>query len=125
MKKLNKIIAAAVIGGITLTGATMVAQAKTTQTDEALAVLSSPVSMQQAISFAQQAVAGTPAEAEFSVEDGKIVWEVEIVDKNKQTFEIEIDATSGKVLKQKLEKADHDDDDDEKGNKEKDKEDKA
>ena len=125
MKKLNKIIAAAVIGGITLTGATMVAQAKTTQTDEALAVLSSPVSMQQANSFAQQAVAGTPAEAEFSVEDGKIVWEVEIVDKNKQTFEIEIDATSGKVLKQKLEKADHDDDDDEKGNKEKDKEDKA
>jgi uncharacterized membrane protein YkoI len=126
MKKLNKIIAAAVISGLTLTGTTMVAQAKSSSANDALAVTSSSVTLEQAIGFAQGAVAGTPAKVEFSTDDGTAVWEVEMIDKNQQAFDIEIDATSGKVLKQVADKADHEDegDNDEKGNKENDKEDK-
>jgi len=123
MKKLNKIIAAAVISGLTLTGTTMVAQAKSTPTNDALEVTSSSVTLEQAIGIAQQAVPGTPAKAEFSKDDGTAVWEVEMINNNQQAFDIEIDATSGKVLKQVADKADHEDDDDEKGGKENDKED--
>lgn len=125
MKKLNKIIAAAVISGLTLTGATMVAQAESTSTNDALEVTSSSVTLEQAIGIAQQAVPGTPAKAEFSKDDGTAVWEVEMINKNQQVFDIEIDARSGKVLKQVADKADHEDDedDDEKGGKENDKED--
>ncbi|MCK9174610.1 MAG: PepSY domain-containing protein [Desulforhopalus sp.] len=124
MKKLNKFIAAAVISGLTLTGAAMVAQAKNSSTNDALAVTTSSVTLEQAIGIAQQAVAGTPAKAEFSTDDGTAVWEVEMIDKNQQAFDLEIDATSGKVLKQAADKYDHEDDNNEKGNKENDKEDK-
>ena len=113
MKKLNKIIAAAVISGLTLTGATMVVQAKSSSTNDALAVTTSSITLEQAIGIAQQAVVGTPAKAEFSSDDGTAVWEVEMIDQNQQVFDVEIDATSGKVLKQVADKSDHEDDDDE------------
>ena len=116
---MKKFITAAVISGLTLTGAAMVAQAKKSSTNDALAVTTSSVTLEQAIGIAQQAVAGTPAKAEFSTDDGAAVWEVEMIDKNQQTFDLEIDATSGKVLKQAVDKYDHEDD-----NKENDKEDK-
>ena len=112
MKKLNKIIAAVVISGLTLTGTSMVVQANTSSVNDALAISTSSITLEQAVSIAQKIVAGTPAKAEFSTDDGTAIWEVEMIDNNRQVFDIEIDAMSGKVLKNVADKADHDADDD-------------
>lgn len=110
MKHVNKIIAAAVISGVTLAGASMAVQAKNAKENDAIAVTSAAITLEQAVNVAQQAVAGIPAKAEFSTDEGVAVWEVEIVDNNHQVVDIDIDANSGKVLKQEMDQADHEDD---------------
>jgi len=45
-------------------------------------------------------------EAEFSNDKGKAIWEIEMVANDNQVYELEIDATIGKVLSQKLDTAD-------------------
>jgi len=112
MKHLNKIVASMVLVGMVLLGAlagtAYIAQAKNSESEDARAVTQATVSMNKAIEIAQQQVPGDVVGAEFENEDGQILWEVEILAANKEVYELEIDATSGKVLKQKK---DHDDDD--------------
>tara|TARA_R110001583_G_scaffold52684_2_gene163278 strand:+ start:115 stop:522 length:408 start_codon:yes stop_codon:yes gene_type:complete len=119
MKKLNKIIVAAVISG--LMGASMMVQANSSSDNDTLAVNTPSVTLNEAVNtpsvtlneaviIAQKTVDGIPSKAEFSTDDGSAVWQVEIIDANKQIFDIEIDATSGKVLKKVTDKADHGDD---------------
>ena len=108
MKKLNKIIVAAVISG--LMGASMMVQANSSSDNDTLAVNTPSVTLNEAVIIAQKTVDGIPSKAEFSTDDGSAVWQVEIIDANKQIFDIEIDATSGKVLKKVTDKADHGDD---------------
>ena len=74
MKKLNKIIAAAVISGLTLTGASMVVQAKSSSDNDALAVSTSSITLEEAVGIAKKTVEGIPAKAEFSTDDGATVW---------------------------------------------------
>lgn len=111
-------IATAVISGLTLTGATMLVQAKNSSTNDALSVNKSSITLEKAVSIAQKAVMGTPAKAEFSTDDGTAIWEVEIVDKNQQVYDIEIDAMTGTVLKHVTDEDDDDDDDGKGGGKE-------
>lgn len=111
MKHFNKIIAAAVFSGVALAGASMAVQAKKPSINDAVVVTNASVSIEQAINMAKQVVPGTASKAEFSTDEGKAVWEVEIVAANQQVFDIEVDPTSGKVLKQKLDSADNGDDD--------------
>lgn len=109
MKNLNKYIAAIVIGGA-LAGTALVAQAKTETVDDSTAVTNVAVTMDQAVAIATQAVQGSASKAEFENEDGKLMWEVEVVGTNKQVYDFKIDASSGKVLKQEIDKEDHDED---------------
>ncbi len=112
MKHLNKIIAAAVISGVTLAGASMAVQAKNPSVNDAVAATNAAVTLEQAIGIAKQVVPGTASKAEFSTDEAPAVWEIEIIGANQQVFDIEVDPTSGKVLKQKVDKADNGDDDD-------------
>lgn len=102
MKSLNKIAVATVIcGGLMST--IFVAQADNkSHTEDALALSTYSISMNKALEIAVAAVPGSPIEAEFEVEDGRSIWEVEVLDAKQQKHEIEIDATSGEVLKQEL-----------------------
>ncbi|OED36742.1 hypothetical protein AB833_26240 [Chromatiales bacterium (ex Bugula neritina AB1)] len=56
------------------------------------------VSLEQAASIARQQVEGTVISAEAESEDGKSVWEVEILDADGTVYEVEIDASNGTVL---------------------------
>ena len=111
MKHLKKFVAALVIVGALAVGAYVV-QAKFSESDNAEAVMQAKVSMINAIEIALLKVPGYAIEAEFESDDGKILWEVEILATNKEVYELEIDATSGKVVNQKK---DEDDEDDEEG----------
>ena len=111
MRQLRKFVASMVIAGALL-GTAHGVQAKSSESEEAQAVTQASVSMNSAIEIALQQVPGNVIGAEFENEDGQIVWEVEILAANKEVYELEIDATSGKVLEQKKDDDDEDEDDD-------------
>ena len=68
--------------------------------------LSTAVTMEEAIKTAKTQFPGKVLEAELENEDGKAVYEVEIVNAAGEVREFEIDAQSGKILSSELE--DHD-----------------
>ncbi len=61
------------------------------------------ISLDQAKNIAQNAVPGTVSGVSFNDENGKGVWEADIVDAKKQAYTVKIDAMSGKILSQGLE----------------------
>ncbi len=108
MKHLNKVLAATLISG-GLIGSAFVAHASSNDKDskEVVAMSEASITMDKALEIALAIKPGTAKAVEFDIEDGRSIWEVEVVDANKRVYDLEIDATSGEVLKQKL-----DDDDD-------------
>ncbi|WNM59947.1 PepSY domain-containing protein [Candidatus Nitrospira allomarina] len=72
----------------------------------AAANLSASVTMEEAIKTATTQFPGKVLEAELESEDGKVMYEVEIVNASGEIREFEIDAQSGKVLSSELEDED-------------------
>jgi uncharacterized membrane protein YkoI len=70
------------------------------------------ISLVEAINIAEQATGGKSSEAEFEMEDGQAIYEVEVRMTDGTEIEVEIDAQSGTVLKQETEDDDHDEKDD-------------
>ena len=104
MKNVKKIVLIALIS------ATFSIQAKDSHSvNDALAVTTATVTLEQAVSIALQTVPGTAVKAEFDNDDGQTLWEVEIVATDKQqVYELKIDANSAKVVTQGIDKDDYD-----------------
>ncbi|TMR27569.1 PepSY domain-containing protein [Actinomadura geliboluensis] len=75
---------------------------------EAAALRKASVGAPAAADAALKAVQGHVTSAEFELEDGKAVWEVDVAGKDGAEHEVTVDAASGKVLTQKTEKPDDD-----------------
>lgn len=71
-----------------------------------VANLATSVTMEEAIKTATTQFPGKVLEAELESEDGKAVYEVEIVNASGEIREFEIDAQSGKILSSELEDQD-------------------
>ena len=71
-----------------------------------VANLPTSVTMEEAIKTATTQFPGKVLEAELESEDGKAIYEVEIVNTSGETREVEIDAQSGKILSSELEDQD-------------------
>ena len=71
-----------------------------------VANLPTSVTMEEAIKTATTKFPGKVLEAELESEDGKAVYEVEIVNTAGETREFQIDAQSGKILSSELEDQD-------------------
>lgn len=69
------------------------------------------ISLSEAIHIAEQATGGKSTEAEFEMEHGKAIYEVEIRMADNREIEVEIDAQSGSILKQEAEDSEDDDKD--------------
>ncbi|MFZ1744728.1 MAG: PepSY domain-containing protein [Nitrospirales bacterium] len=69
----------------------------------AVANLATAVTMEEAIKTATTQFPGKVLEAELESEDGKVMYEVEIVNAAGEIREFEIDAQSGKILSSELE----------------------
>ena len=67
-----------------------------------LLVNDAALTIDQAMSIALKEVPGKVTEVEIEKEDGKLIWEVSVLDDQNQTFELEIDANSGEVLEKEL-----------------------
>jgi uncharacterized membrane protein YkoI len=50
-----------------------------------------------ALKIAQKEVPGKPVEVNMGKDDGRVVYKIEIIDKNKKTKHVYIDAETGKV----------------------------
>ena len=61
------------------------------------------IQLNDAVKIATNEVSGKVYEAELELEDNIPVWEIEILSANNELYEIEIDATSGKILSKELE----------------------
>ncbi|MDR4493843.1 MAG: PepSY domain-containing protein [Nitrospirales bacterium] len=68
--------------------------------------LQTSVTMEKAIKTATTQFPGKVLEAELENEDGKAIYEVEIVNTAGETREFEIDANSGQILSSELEDQD-------------------
>jgi len=100
---------------IALIGAAFSIQANDSHSiNDALAVTTATVTLEQAVTIALQTVPGTAVKAEFSNDDGQTVWEVEIVGTDKQqVYELKIDANSAEVVMQGIDKDDYENEDEE------------
>lgn len=56
------------------------------------------ITMEEASTIAKQQVDGIITSAEVESEDNTTIWEIEILDAQGITYEVEIDATNGTVL---------------------------
>jgi len=100
---------------------TVVSSIKIPSEQKQLAGLSK-ISLVDAINFALKNVKGNAIKAELDDEDGYLMYSVEVAD-NKNTIELKIDPSNGKVLKKEIQKDDeeenvknNDENDDEEGN---------
>lgn len=55
------------------------------------------ITMIQALKTAEKTVPGKPVEVNMGKDDGRVVYKIEIIDKNKNTKKVYIDAETGKV----------------------------
>lgn len=67
------------------------------------------ISKERAVSIAERQVKGGRAiDVDFERDDGRSYYEIDVRGSNKRTYEIKVDASSGKVISRKID----DDDDD-------------
>lgn len=97
MKNLNRYITAVLIP-VGLAGVAYGAQAKESEKNDALSAAQASVTINSAIDRALAKVPGIVVAAEYENEDGKAVWEVEVLAANKSVHDLTIDASNGKIL---------------------------
>lgn len=98
----RKLIAGGALTGLVMTGAlvgTVSAQSAADATG---------LSEEQAVQIALLEIDGDVQEVELEREDGKMVYEIEILNAEGQEFEVEIAADTGAVLEIEAEDDDHD-----------------
>jgi len=71
--------------------------AASAEQNDALGINDAGISLTQAIDAAEQHVGGKASEAEYEHEDGRAVFEVEVV-KGNEVMDVEIDPANGNVL---------------------------
>ncbi|WP_324781143.1 PepSY domain-containing protein [Thiobacillus sedimenti] len=79
--------------------------------NDALAILNAGISLQQAVSAAEQHVGGKASRAEYERHKGQGVFEVEVVNGTSVT-DVKVDAGNGKVIEATADTVDHDGDGD-------------
>lgn len=105
MKHMKKIIIAVLItSGVA--GTAYQVQANDVKINDALAVTSASVSLNHAVDLALQKVPGTPVAVQFEDNHGKAVWNVEILAYDQTVHVLDIDAASGDLMKNRLDKPD-------------------
>lgn len=102
MKTSSKYIVTLLLGG-SIAGAAFASQDEDSDKDEYRNMGQVTVSMEEAVQIARDQVPGKVISAELEDEDGKMIWEVEMLAKNRQRHELEIDAATGKLTKQEQE----------------------
>jgi uncharacterized membrane protein YkoI len=98
---------------ITLFSVAAVVSAKASRHDvenDARGLLSAKMSLTQAITMAEKHFAGKASHAEFEKNDGKLMYDIEIVSTD-TVVDVQIDADSGQLIASSVDAVDRGDDD--------------
>ncbi|WP_456379984.1 PepSY domain-containing protein [Thiolapillus sp.] len=57
------------------------------------------LSLEEILKISRQKVSGQVIEVELEQEQGALIYELEILDRNNRVWEVEIDAVSGQIIK--------------------------
>ena len=109
MKHANRLLAALLMTG-GLAGTIYAVHVNASDDVEPKMAMNAKVTLTDAIDIALENVPGMPIGVDLEYENDIMFWDVEILDDSQQVFEVEIDATSGDVLKQHIENDDEKDD---------------
>jgi len=106
-------VIAAVIAMVT--GMVLVSGVNAQEQNDASGVTMVAVTIDEAAATALQAVPGTISSIKFSDDDDIAVWEIEVVNNLNHTYDLEIDAGDGTIIKKEIDHNDYegDRDDDE------------
>lgn len=85
--------------------------------NDALAISQAKISLVNAVNAAQQHVGGAATKAEFEMEKGQGVYEVEVV-KGQEVLDVKVGAADGQIISVKADKPDHEDSDKQEGSNE-------
>ena len=88
---MRKILAIALLSGVITTPAWALFE-----TNKDL-IATAKITLEEAVRHAVKAVPGKAVEAEIGKEDGRTVYEVEIIDASKKTHKVYVDAETGKA----------------------------
>lgn len=110
MKRNIYLTAALLSLSITIIGSVYAANIMKNEND-ALAIRTTKISLSQAVSIAEQQVAGKAVRAELEENNDHLVFDVEVV-QGQKVMDVEVDPTSGKILSTTEDKADQDDEQD-------------
>ena len=103
-------IAATIIVASGLAVTTYLVQAHEANSNDADIIKQANVTLYNAVEIALQQVPGSVVATSLENEGGKGRWEVEVLAKNNQVYDLDIDADSGKILKQEKDERDESDD---------------
>ncbi|NEX22650.1 PepSY domain-containing protein [Thiorhodococcus mannitoliphagus] len=90
------------------------AYAASSEQNDALGITDAPISLTQAVVAAEQHIGGKASKAEYEQDQGRWVFDVEVV-KGDTVMDVEVDPTTGKVLSAVPDKMDQGDDEDREG----------
>jgi uncharacterized membrane protein YkoI len=105
----SMLVALAVVAGAG-TGLAVVARAAGSENDAVASLAQARINLTQAVDLALAQTAGHATRAELNDENGRPVYEVEVVASSNQVFDVRVDAVAGKVLSSTPDQADHEDD---------------
>ena len=95
---------------VLVAGLSMTAVADSMSKAEIDAQKNAAITTEMAITIAEQLTGGKSEEAEFELENGKAIYEIEIEMADGTEIEVEVDAETGVILSQKTEDEDDDGD---------------
>ena len=106
---MNRKLSAALVAALS---AAAIGSADAAQSDrnDALAISTAVISLTRAVTAAEQHVGGKASRAEYELDDGQWIYEVEVV-RDGTVMDVKVDAASGKVLVATEDATEHDDED--------------
>jgi uncharacterized membrane protein YkoI len=110
MNKLIKLATVLVVSGGVMSGAYVAHASEHQGENDAVAINTAKVSMDDAVKTALSEVPGKPTLAEFENEDGRHEWKIEI-SSARGVYDVTIDAETGRLLHKSLDKPDHEEED--------------
>ncbi|MDE2145768.1 MAG: PepSY domain-containing protein [Burkholderiales bacterium] len=109
MPRIPKRLIAFTLGAAALGGIALAARAAAEPDETPAADLArTHIGLLQAVSTAQGHAGGLATRAELGNENGRLVYDVEVVGPSQQVFDVKVDASSGAVLAAAADTADHD-----------------
>ena len=105
MKHLKKVTIIITIF-LAVSGISFTTYAESQNANDAAGVVEATVTIGQAAAAALEVIPGTLAKIEFSDDDDIAVWEIEVVDNQNITHDIEIDVNAGVITKNEVDRND-------------------